>query len=199
VPPGAAGGRGNRLTVPILILAAGAGSRFGAAPKLLADLGGRPVLAHVVEAARGLGPITVVAGAHADEIRAAIEGVAVVECADWAEGQSASLRCGLAAIGDVDRALVLVGDQPGVTAAAIERLSREPPGSRAAYDGRPGHPVVLGRELIAAAARVEGDTGLRDVTDWRLVECGDVAEGADVDTMADLDALRRGPGEAGGR
>lgn len=129
-------------------------------------------------------------GAHADEIRAALEGVTVVECAEWATGQSASLRCGLAAIGDAEKVLVLVGDQPGVTAAAIERLAKEPPGSRAAYDGRPGHPAVLGAELMRAARDLTGDTGLRDVTDWRLVECSDVAEGVDVDTVADLDGWR---------
>ncbi|HEV2812037.1 MAG TPA: NTP transferase domain-containing protein, partial [Solirubrobacteraceae bacterium] len=134
-----------------------------------------------------------------------------VECPRWAEGQAASLRCGLAALRGSERVVVLVGDQPGVTAAAIDRLADAPPGSRAAYGGRPGHPAVLGRELIAAAQRLEGDRGLRDVAEWRLVECGDVASGHDVDTPADLAAVREagaplrarqdGPGqsEAGGR
>ena len=86
--------------------------------------------------------------------------------------------------------LVLVGDQPRVSAAAIDRLAAEPPGSRAGYDGAPGHPAVLGGDLMAAAETLEGDRGLRDVTGWHLVECGDVASGQDVDTPADLDLLR---------
>jgi molybdenum cofactor cytidylyltransferase len=183
------------VTVPAVILAAGAGTRFGAEAKLLADLDGRPVVAHVVaaaRAARAVGRIVVVVGARAGDVRAAVEGegVEVVECPGWEEGQAASLRRGLAAAGDAERVLVLVGDQPGVTAEAIDRLAREPPGSRAAYGGRPGHPAVLGRELVRAAAAVRGDRGLRDVAAWRLVECGDVASGRDVDTPEDLASLR---------
>jgi CTP:molybdopterin cytidylyltransferase MocA len=127
-----------------------------------------------------------VAGAH--EVRG-LEGVEVVTCAEWAEGQSASLRCGLRALDGAERVIVLLGDQPGVTAAAIDRIAAEDPGARAAYDGRPGHPALLGPEQIAAAATLRGDEGLRGL-EWRLVECGDVADGADVDTPADLAALR---------
>jgi CTP:molybdopterin cytidylyltransferase MocA len=181
--------------VDALILAAGAGKRFGDDAKLLADLHGRPVVAHVVEAARAAASVArvlLVAGAHAVP---AFEGVEVVECASWQEGQSASLRCGLDALGAVDRVLVLVGDQPGVTPAAIDRVAAAEPGARAAYGGTPGHPALLGPEQIAAARELQGDRGLRDL-EWRLVECGDVADGADVDTFEDLQALR---GRAGGR
>ena len=185
-----------------LVLAAGAGTRFGPEPKLLASLDGRPVVEHVVAAARearSVERVVVVVGARPAEVRAAVEphGAEVVECPEWADGQAASLRRGLTAIGAAESVLLLVGDQPGVTAAAIDRLANEPPGSRAAYGGRPGHPAVLGRELIARAARLTGDRGLRDVAEWRLVECGDVASGEDVDTPADLDALRQS--RAGGR
>ena len=197
----AADERARPAPLPALILAAGAGSRFGAEPKLLAELEGRPVVAHVVDAAaaaRSVSRVVVVIGARARLLTRAVwqPGVELVECSDWRGGQSASLRCGLRAIGGAERALVLVGDQPGVTAAAIDRVAAEVPGSRAAYDGRPGHPALLGPDLIAAARALEGDQGLRDVTSWRLVECGDVADGRDVDTPADLDALRS---RAGGR
>jgi nicotine blue oxidoreductase len=219
VPPRAAGGRGSRLSAAALILAAGAGSRFGAGgSKLLADLGGRPVVRHVVDAAlaaRSVARIVVVVGGHAEPLRAALTGeggaseaggaagpaaeaapLEVVECEEGAQGQSASLRCGLRALRGCERVLVLVGDQPGVTAAAIERIARAEPGTRAAYGGRPGHPVLLGRELMEAAERLQGDCGLRDVAQWRLLECGDVATGDDVDTVEDLERLR---GRAGGR
>jgi CTP:molybdopterin cytidylyltransferase MocA len=133
-----------------------------------------------------------VTGAH--DVAAALapfaDRLALAACAEWRDGQSASLRCGLTALPGAERVVVLLGDQPGVTAAAIDRIAAEPPGTRAAYDGRPGHPALLGPEQLAAAALVRGDEGLRGL-EWRLVECGDVASGADVDTPADLAAVRR--------
>jgi CTP:molybdopterin cytidylyltransferase MocA len=206
---GARGARSGPLAPPhALILAAGAGTRFGDDAKLLADLDGRPVVAHVVDAARAAAAVqrvVVVLGARAALVRAAVEAaegaasgppVEIVECGQWAEGQSASLRYGLAALGDTERVVLLLGDQPGVTAAAIDRIASQPPGTRAAYDGRPGHPALLGPEQIEAAQRLRGDQGLRELA-WRLVECGDVASGADVDTPESLAALRRS--RAGGR
>ena len=175
-----------------LVLAAGAGRRFGAEPKLLADLGGRPVLDHAVASARAaLDRVVVVLGAHAEEVRAAcdLDGVEVVVCAGWEEGQSASLRCGLAALAGEERIVVLLGDQPLVPPEVIRRMAREPPGSRAAHGGVPGHPVVLDRELAARAAGLDGDHGLRDLVAWRLVEAEqDIIR--DVDTPADLEAIR---------
>ena len=80
-----------------------------------------------------------------------------------------------------------LGDQPWVGTEAIMRLAREPAGTRAAYDGVPGHPVVLGGELAAAALALEGDEGARGLLrDARTVECGDVADDRDVDTVGDL-------------
>lgn len=178
--------------VDALILAAGAGTRFGDEPKLLADLHGRPVLAHVVAAAREAASVRrclVVEGAR--DVRWAVDGAEVVECAASAEGQSASLRCGLAALGGAQRVVVLLGDQPGVTAAAIDRIAGALPGTRASYGGRPGHPALLGPEQIAAAGALRGDEGLRRL-EWRLVPCDDVASGDDVDTREDLERSRAG-------
>jgi CTP:molybdopterin cytidylyltransferase MocA len=173
-----------------LILAAGAGTRFGDDAKLLAELDGRPVVEHVVAAAAAssVDRVVLVTGAHD---LPAFTGIATVHCPRWRDGQSASLRCGLAALEGADRVVVLLGDQPGVTAAAIDRIAGHPPGTRAAYDGRPGHPALLGPEHIEAAQRLRGDVGLRDL-EWRLVECGDVASGADVDTPEDLERSRAG-------
>ena len=176
-----------------LILAAGAGRRFGEAPKLLADVGGRPVVQHAIDAAVEAAVferLVVVLGAHAGEVHAAIDlrGAEAVVCPGWDEGQSASLRCGLEHLAGAVRVLVLLGDQPLVTADVVRRMSAEPPGSRAAHDGVPGHPAVLGPELVASALALRGDAGLRDVVDWRLVEVG--APVRDLDTPEDLEALR---------
>ena len=178
-----------------LILAAGAGSRFGTDPKLLADLDGRPVLEHVVAAAlaaQRIDRVLVVLGAHAEEIRRRVDlGAAdVVTCAGWEAGQAASLRCGLEALAGAAKVVVLLGDQPLITPQVIDLLAGEPAGTRAVYEGVPGHPVVLGPELVAQARTLEGDRGLRDGVSWRHVEVGRMASGRDVDTPADLEAVR---------
>jgi CTP:molybdopterin cytidylyltransferase MocA len=175
-----------------LVLAAGAGRRFGDAPKQLAELRGRPLLQHAVDAAVAvpqLERVVVVLGARADEVRRAIAfgRAEPVLCPDWDQGQAASLRCGLRALQDAERVVVTLGDQPWVSSQAIMRLAQEPSGTRAAYDGVPGHPVVLGGELAAAAMDLSGDEGARGLLRGaRTVECGDVADARDVDTVGDL-------------
>lgn len=180
-----------------LILAAGAGTRFGAEPKLLAELDGRPLLEHAIRAQCAvpeLERVVVVLGAHADAIRERVDFLRAepVVCADWRDGQSASLRRGIAALPDVDKVIVTLGDQPLMTAELLARFVREPPGTRATYGGIPGHPVVLGREQIRVLASVTGDRGARDLLDGgRRIECREHGHLAlDVDTPQDLEAIR---------
>ena len=178
------------MTVAGVVLAAGAGSRFGDEPKLLADVAGRPALQRVVDAAvASLPRVVVVLGHRAAEIRAAVDlsRVDVVKCDAWADGQSASLRAGLEAA-RADKVVVLLGDQPLVTTELIARFAAEPPGTRAAHRGVPGHPAVLGPEEIAASRELGGDEGLRHLQ-WRLVEAD--APLTDIDTPEDLEAVRR--------
>ncbi len=174
-----------------LVLAAGAGRRFGPAPKLLAELDGRPLLEHALAAATAvLARVVVVLGARADEVLAAVDlhGAEPVRCPDWAEGQSASLRTGVRALAGAERVLVLVGDQPRVPPALVARLAAEPPGTRAAHRGVPGFPAVLGPAELARVPALTGDRGLRDLVAWRLVEAG--APVHDIDTPDDLEASR---------
>jgi CTP:molybdopterin cytidylyltransferase MocA len=126
----------------------------------------------------------------------------VVEAAGWNEGMGASLRAGLVALEArpelPDAALVALVDLPGMTTAVVRRVAAEAnagPGvlARAAFDGVPGHPVLLGRDHwagVRTAAR--GDAGARDYLRRqrvRLVECADVGTGLDVDTRAALVAV----------
>jgi molybdenum cofactor cytidylyltransferase len=183
-----------------LILAAGEGRRFGGA-KQLAEVRGRPLLAHAVAAMRGVAavhPVVVVLGARADEVRAGVDlsGVDVVVNEDWAEGQSASLRRGVQALGDVDAAVVTLGDMPFVTSTVIAGVLQFDPGRfdavRATYHRRPGHPVLLGRPLLARVDELRGDVGFRDLLSGARVrefECGDLCDPVDVDTREELDAL----------
>lgn len=180
------------MTVAGLVLAAGGASRFGS-PKQLAQLDGRPLVAHALDALAGLDDVVVVVGAHADAVARAVEDRArVVRCEKWSEGLAASVRSGVRALADADRVVVVLADQPRVTRAVVERVLAAPAPARASYGGVPGHPVVLGRAQLALADRLEGDTGFRDLlTDASLVEVGDLGDPRDVDTPGDLEALRR--------
>jgi molybdenum cofactor cytidylyltransferase len=177
-----------------LVLAAGAGSRFdGPGPKLLAPLDGRPLVEHAVAAACAvpeLERVVVVFGA--DPLAGVDLGRAErVLCTSWAEGQSASLRCGVEALRGAQKILVTLGDEPLVSPAAIALMAEQPAGARATYNGRPGHPVVLGPEQIAAIGSLRGDRGARDLLHGGLlVECSDLGSGMDVDTTADLEVIR---------
>jgi len=179
-----------------LILAAGAGTRFGEQPKLLATVEGRPLLEYTIRAQCGvpeLDRIVVVLGAHAAGILAAVDfGEAEpVICEDWRDGQAASLRCGVSALSDADKVIVTLGDQPLITPAVIARFVDQPAGTRAVYDGRPGHPVVLGGEQMRALRALTGDRGARELLgDGPTIECAGLCSGRDVDTPEDLEEIR---------
>jgi CTP:molybdopterin cytidylyltransferase MocA len=179
-----------------LVLAAGAGTRFGGESKLLASLDGRPLLEHAVGAicaVSALERVVVVLGASAQEVlaRVAFGRAEPVVCSDWESGQAASLRCGLRALPGVDRVIVALGDAPTITPAVVERFVDAEPGTRAVYDGRPGHPVVLGPVEISALASLTGDRGARDLLrGGATIECSGLCSGRDVDTPEDLEAVR---------
>jgi molybdenum cofactor cytidylyltransferase len=179
-----------------LILAAGAGTRFGATPpKQLAPFRGRPLLEWAVRAqcaVPGLERVVVVLGSRADEVRAAVDfGRAdPIVCEDWESGQAASLRRGLRELSGADRAVVTLGDAPLVTPGVIELFLAAAPRTRAVYDGRPGHPVVLGAEEIAALTSLCGDRGARDLLrGGPVLEVGHLCSGRDIDTPDDLEEI----------
>jgi CTP:molybdopterin cytidylyltransferase MocA len=184
-----------------VVLAAGEGSRFGGA-KQLAELDGRPLLEHALAtmaAVPAVEKFVLVLGARADEIRSQIDthGADVVVCEAWADGQAESLKTGLAAIDEMEAALILLGDQPGITTAAVEAVLVHFDGTRplrAVYDGRPGHPVLLPRALMRRAMELQGDAGARELLEEagvRRIEIGHLCEPTDIDTPSDLDQLRR--------
>jgi CTP:molybdopterin cytidylyltransferase MocA len=172
-------------------------------PKALVEIDGEPLLRRALGALAGGGctPLVVVLGAAADAAAALVpDGVRVVVAPDWAEGMGASLRAGLRALEGTaaDAAVVHLVDLPGVGAAAVGRLvAAAGPAAlaRAAYGGKPGHPVLLGREHWAAvAAGARGDAGARAYLAGNpavaLVECGDVASPGDLDTPEALERFR---------
>ena len=177
-------------------------------PKALVRLDGEPLVRRAVQvlADGGCAPLVVVVGAAAEEVEPLLPaGVRAILAQDWAEGMGASLRAGLTAIQALDpvpdAALVHLVDLPGVTAAAVARLvARAGPDAlvRASYDGRPAHPVLLGRaHWPGVRAAANGDAGARAYLSGRpdldLVECGDLAVPDDVDTPEQLAHLARTP------
>lgn len=179
-----------------LVLAAGAGTRFGGPKALARTPDGDPWLRRAVDALRraGCAPVLVVVGAAAEEARALVPRTARVVLAEqWSEGLSASLKAGLRALGDSDEdaqaVLITLVDLPDLPVAACLRLLEGEMNAdslrQAVYDGTPGHPVLLGRRHWSAARdALHGDRGAGAylaAAGARQVECGDLFTGADID------------------
>jgi len=195
-----------------LLLAAGAGSRHGSPKALRRGDDGEPWLLRAVGALRtgGCSPVIVVLGARGDEAElllpdagggAQADDLIVVHAAHWAAGVSASLRAGLAGAAALDPAPAAVAvvpvDVPDLDGAIVARLIGDrPDGERSAtvspgtlrqasFDGRPGHPVVIGSEHWAALdRRLAGDRGARPyLVDHgvQMIDCGDLGTGIDID------------------
>ncbi|MFC5012776.1 nucleotidyltransferase family protein [Nocardioides plantarum] len=182
-----------------VLLAAGGGSRMGTPKALVRDPDGTSWLLRSIDVLReaGCDHLLVVLGAAADEARALLpdplpDDLRVVVADDWATGMAASLSTGLSALqhDDGEVALITLVDLPDVGADVARRVLAVAAGpdslARATYDGRPGHPVLMGREhWFPAAATVEGDAGAKDYLREHGcvgVECGDLASGRDVDS-----------------
>ncbi|WP_329173635.1 MULTISPECIES: nucleotidyltransferase family protein [unclassified Streptomyces] len=194
-----------------LLLAAGGGRRLGGRPKALLPYAGRPLVEHAVGALRdgGCGPLYVVLGAAAEEVRATADlpDCVLVDNPSWPEGMGSSLRVGLASLAaaPVRPAAVVIAlvDQPGVGAAAVARVVAAARAGddlvsalvSAAYGERRAHPVLVGAARWAGVAGSAGEdrgarTYLREhVAHTILVDCSDIADPADIDTPADLRLL----------
>jgi CTP:molybdopterin cytidylyltransferase MocA len=201
-----------RTDVSAIVLAAGAGSRFGGG-KLLAKLGGQPLIAATLENLRDapVDEVIVVVGSDAERLREVCEryGVRTLENEDWKQGQSTSVLAGLRACGENARAaVVLLGDQPLVGAGAVERLVAAFAAGAgvavATYGGKRRNPVLFSREMWPLLeAELAGDEGARSVLRRHPelvveVPCEGVGDPADVDTREDLIRLNEMRGPVGG-
>lgn len=182
--------------VAAVVLAAGRARRMGGA-KLLLPVGGIPMVRRVVDAAlrSRVSETIVVVGHEAQGVRAALDGLParVVANTDYARGMSTSLRAGLAAVdAAADGALILLGDQPFVSAALLDELIDRFGACgksvvRPALDGRPANPVLVGAALFPELMRERGDVGGRRVVERRpedvcLVPVDDPRQLVDVDS-----------------
>jgi len=179
-----------------IVLAAGAGQRFGS-PKQLAPFAGRPLLEHALLAASAaqLKPLVVVLGFESERIleRVDLHSAEPVICQRWADGQAASLIAGIEAIGEADAAAVTLGDQPLISPDAIDAVvaarSAAAAVVRASYGGALGHPVVLERAALDRALDLSGDEGARRLfadLEVRTVACDGLGSPVDIDTPEGL-------------
>ncbi|MFC7078904.1 nucleotidyltransferase family protein [Halorussus caseinilyticus] len=190
------------------LLAAGTGSRFDGGNKLLADLDGRPVVAHAARtlAESSLDAAVAVVGHDREAVERALpDGFGIVANPDYEAGQSASVRRAVesARERDADAVLFALGDMPRVSVETVDSIVRayrelrddpDAPGIVAPrYDGYRGNPVLFDARYFDELASVEGDTGGRallasEPVTW--VSVPDPGIHRDVDTVGDLRALQ---------
>jgi molybdenum cofactor cytidylyltransferase len=195
---------GRRIAA--IVLAAGRSTRMGAANKLLAEIGGKPLVRIAAEEALAsrADPVIVVTGHQRERVEGALKGLKITFAhnADFAQGLSTSLKAGIAVVpADVDAAIVCLGDMPQVRAPLIDKLI-------AAFDpecgalivvpsvkGKRGNPVVWSRRFFLDLAGLDGDIGARHLIanyPEAVIEVPvtDPAVFVDVDTPDALDAVK---------
>jgi molybdenum cofactor cytidylyltransferase len=196
--------KGRRIAA--VVLAAGRSTRMGAVNKLIAEIGGKPLVRIAAEQALAsrASPVIVVTGHERERVEEALNGlpVRVVHNPDYAEGLGTSLKAGIAAVpDDADGAIVCLGDMPQVNAALIDKLI-------AAFDpekgalvvvpsiaGRRGNPVVWSRRFFHDLMAINGDIGARHLIGSYAEAVAEVpVEGdaalTDVDTPESLSAVK---------
>jgi molybdenum cofactor cytidylyltransferase len=192
--------------VAAVVLAAGRSTRMGGPNKLVAEVGGKPLVRIAVEEALAstARPVIVVTGHQRERIEAALAGLPVrfVHNPDFAEGLSTSLKAGLSALpAEADGAIICLGDMPQVRAEIINRLAAGFDPERGALiivptiEGKRGNPVVWSRRFFPELMALEGDVGARHLIGRygeAVVEVPVTGKGAlvDVDTPEALRGVK---------
>ncbi len=192
--------------IAAIVLAAGRSIRMGAINKLIAEIGGKPLVRIAAEQALAsrASPVIVVTGHERERVEAALNGlpVRVVHNPDYADGLGTSLKAGIAAVpAEADGAIVCLGDMPQVTAALIDKLIAAFDPARGALvvvpsiDGRRGNPVVWSRRFFHDLMGIAGDIGARHLIGAYAeavveVPVADDAALTDVDTPESLSAVK---------
>jgi molybdenum cofactor cytidylyltransferase len=183
-----------------LVLAAGGSRRLGR-PKQLLPYGSAALLDHVLDTARAcpFDQLVCVIGGGADDVRAGVrlDGVQVVENPSFGEGCSSSIAAALGAVDPgCDVLVLMLGDQPGVTAATVSALLAgrgDAPIAACGYANGRGHPLAFSRSLFGELASLHGDKGVWKLLDRYAAAAVDVpVEGPiplDVNTREDYEAV----------
>jgi molybdenum cofactor cytidylyltransferase len=192
--------------IAAVVLAAGRSTRMGAINKLIAEIGGKPLVRIAAEQALAsrASPVIVVTGHEREKVESALDGLPVrlVHNPDYAEGLGTSLKAGIAAVpADADGAVVCLGDMPQVTSQLIDKLLAAFDPERGALvvvpsiNGRRGNPVVWSRRFFHDLAAIDGDIGARHLIGAYTEAVAEVpVEGEaaliDVDTPESLSAVK---------
>ena len=156
-----------------IVMAAGESTRFGTAKQLL-PLGDTTLLGHVVLSANRskLDRVVVVLGREAPKVRSSFESgsAVVVDNLAYGEGCASSLLAGLDEAGDCAGIVLILGDQPGVKTATIDRMiatwrEARPWASATNYRGNLGHPLLFSQEAFKDLRALHGDKAV-----WKLIE-----------------------------
>ncbi len=196
--------KGRRIAA--VVLAAGRSTRMGAVNKLIAEIGGKPLVRIAAEQALAsrASPVIVVTGHERERVEQALNGLPVklVHNPDYAEGLGTSLKAGIAAVPDeADGAIICLGDMPQVNAALIDKLIAAFDPARGALvvvpsiAGRRGNPVVWSRRFFHDLMGINGDIGARHLIGSYAEAVAEVpVEGdaalTDVDTPESLSAVK---------
>ena len=196
--------KGRRIAA--VVLAAGRSTRMGAINKLIAEIGGKPLVRIAAEQALAsrAKPVIVVTGHERERVAAALAGLPVrlVNNPDYGEGLGSSLKAGITAVpADADGAIVCLGDMPQVDSQLIDRLIAAFDPERGAlvvvptFDGRRGNPVVWSRRFFHDLMSIAGDIGARHLIGSyaeAVVEVPVAGEAAltDVDTPESFSAVK---------
>ncbi len=189
-----------------VVLAAGRSTRMGAINKLIAEIGGKPLVRIAAEQALAsrAKPVIVVTGHEREKVEAALAGLPVrfVHNPHYAEGLGTSLKAGIAAVpAEADGAIVCLGDMPQVDAALIDKMLAAFDPERGALivapsiDGRRGNPVVWSRRFFHDLMAIAGDIGARHLIGSyaeAVVEVPVAGEAAltDIDTPESFSAVK---------
>jgi molybdenum cofactor cytidylyltransferase len=192
--------------IAAIVLAGGRSTRMGPVNKLIAEIGGQPLVRIAAQEAlkSHASPVIVVTGHQRDKVEAALDGLTVrfVHNPDYTEGLGTSLRTGIAAVPkEADGAIVCLGDMPQVDAALIDKLIAAVDPARGALvvvptiAGKRGNPVVWSRRFFPELASLEGDVGARHLIasyPEAVVEVAVDGNAAltDIDTPDALEAVR---------
>jgi molybdenum cofactor cytidylyltransferase len=197
----------DNAKVAAVVLAAGRSTRMGGPNKMLAQLGGKPLVRMVAEQALAskASPVIVVTGHQADEVEKALAGLNVtfVRNADFASGLASSVKTGIGAVPtDAAGAMVCLGDMPLIEAKLIDKLIGAFSPERGSLivvptcDGRRGNPVLWSRRFFGELMGLSGDIGGRHLVDHHseaVVEVPVDGDGAflDIDTPQVLEVVQR--------
>lgn len=196
------------MKIAAIILAAGSSSRFEDGHKLLAEIGGVPMIRHVCLAlAQSKADDIVLVTSERDGTIAKAAGSGrwrIAENPNAQQGLSTSLRVGLQGIDEnTGGALVALADMPGITEGLVDKLLAAFKGCNGSAivfpvstDGQRGHPVIWPRSLFKALEAVNGDSGGKTILAdhrnlWRPVSYENHGAFADIDTRADLEAFHK--------